>query len=969
MMLQIMSKAMKSSSLEKINKVISEKFYKKNSDDILLWLKDEKLGNYFLDKLPKEFDDLKEINFLLEELIKARNPYFALGILERSISEKNNPFIFQFLDKHIEYLVKKDNDNFGDYATDIVKKITGKFPEESEKAFKFVKKFIKVHSKEFADLRATREHGKQVISEIIFDIFNAWNAEGKKENIKKLIKLISENFNLIDDDYKFSMFTPEKIFSVIYEYIIIDFENNFLEIVNVITGQFKSKRVGHGKEWDGKDWSASGISQSGGFYSITDRHLVEKILAPAVKYFYENSENKDIAWEKLKEMCLVYEKDISPERPEFLNRAILPVVLGRYENCKGKEKNDAFGILKEFLEMTTLPDKSHLIFQYVVNSKINDLDKLNIAEASLDVKWNKKRLPANVFVEQVVSELVNKEDVKSRAILILEEWSKNKDYLERQNFGENNLLGIFSRLLSNEGVDVKREGIKLFEKYIYSGAFREKLERFDSFDIADKMALILDFDFEKGLEILWKVYGQEKLSENEQILICSGINKISKPEIRIGAYNEFLKKVLKGLENDINKIVEKFDHDYPRTAIVEFGDELAKEKKFKEALEIARIFIDDPDPRIDDKDDNLHERIEKGEEESAITSVRGWICWLLHQFPVLEGRDIIPEIIPLVKKLSKDSNYYVRSQACFPLAELMRVRNTVMPENREEFFLGREDAKKIEDIAFEMLRNKENHNLKAVMTNLAHVFEYMRSMNTKQAEEVLRTFTELEFTEPLERAASLFIFYAELRKDAFKEGILKDRVEKFDDSGSKRLLEDYLKKGKEEGRQDLLWKIMGLISESEKNPNFSYDKAFDIAYKYIKIIIEKYSPNIYSHVYRFIDDNKEKEYKELKELFFSCISKEQQFLTRNKVDKTWFPVYHHTNILNEIIKRKDNDEYLKAMEIISNYPEEYFSWREFGGAFHLKDFPKDNARVGAIFETLISKNPIFYDMKIKWNSK
>jgi hypothetical protein len=955
-------------ALDIINKIIVKKEFTKHCNEILLWLDDEKIGNYFLDKLPKEFEDLKEIDFLLERLIKARNPFFALNLLENSISEKNNEYIFEFIKKHLKILLKREDDIFGNHTTDIVNKILEKYPTESNRSFDFVRMYINVHPSEFSDLRVMREHGKQVISEIIFRIFKIWQEEKRSEDMDKLVKLIGSNFNLIDDSHELAMFTPEKVFLVLFEYIILDFKLNFSKVVDIIVSQFSNKRIGYGKEFNGKEWSGSGISQSGKKFSMSDRHLVEKVLAPAIRHFYASSgdNDKEKSWEVVRDLCYVKIREISPKKPDFLNRALIPVVLERYMKMTGREKHEAFQILKYFLNMTTVPDKSHVIFQEVLRLDMRDADKWTLVEASLNTKWNKKKLPANVFVEQIVSGLAEKGEKKESAKNLLDSWLKNDDYLTRQGFGEYNVLGIISKLLSSED---KSEGIKIFEEYIYSDAFKNELERFDSFDIADKMANILDFDTEKGIEILRKVCNQDELKENEQILICSGINRVSKPEIRIRVYDEFLKQILNDLGSNIERIIAKFSFDYPRTAIVEFGDKLAKEKRFSEALEIAKIFINDPDPRIDDKDNSLHERLKKGEEERAITSTRGWVCWLLHQFSILAGREYIPQVVPLIERLAKDPNYYVRAQACFPLAGFMRVRNSIMPEDDSEWFISRTIAKKIEKIAFNMLDNKDNQNVKGIMTNLAYAFDNMRSMDTKTALKTLTIFKENKFSEPIKKITGLYVFYAEFRKDAFKGEIWKD-LGKFNAKPIKKLLEDFLRNGSTDARQNFLWQFMSLINESDKNPNFKYNDAFEIAFYYIKIIAEKYEPEVYTHIFRFIKENLEKKYEIEVEFFIECLRKEEKALVGDKIDKTWLPLYYHRDVLEEIHKRGDKEAFLEAVDILSNYSSQYSRWEELSAVMrHLTEYSSKNKRVGNIFSRLIEANPAYYDMKVEWEHK
>ena len=109
-----------------------------------------------------------------------------------------------------------------------------------------------------------------------------------------------------------------------------------------------------------------------------------------------------------------------------------------------------------------------------------------------------------------------------------------------------------------------------------------------------------------------------------------------------------------GIAEKISKeLLNKFDHDYARVAIVELGEKLAKAKYFKEAMIIARIFINDPDPRIDDKEFNYHEKIKEGKEGGntiSISTVKGWVCWLLSHIPGLGGQEYTEEVVKMVVK-------------------------------------------------------------------------------------------------------------------------------------------------------------------------------------------------------------------------------------------------------------------------------------------------------------------------------
>jgi len=90
--------------LAKINQIIQSGEYSRNQDVILDFFKDEKLRSYFLSKLPNSLEDLAEIEFVLEELVKDERSFKLISILKESISERNIEFVINFINKHYEEL-------------------------------------------------------------------------------------------------------------------------------------------------------------------------------------------------------------------------------------------------------------------------------------------------------------------------------------------------------------------------------------------------------------------------------------------------------------------------------------------------------------------------------------------------------------------------------------------------------------------------------------------------------------------------------------------------------------------------------------------------------------------------------------------------------------------------------------------------------------------------------------------------
>lgn len=92
------------SILENINQIIQSGQYSKNREVILDFFKDEELKSYFSNKLPDSLEDLAEVEFILEELVKDERPFKLIRILKDSSSERNIEFILNFISEHYQKL-------------------------------------------------------------------------------------------------------------------------------------------------------------------------------------------------------------------------------------------------------------------------------------------------------------------------------------------------------------------------------------------------------------------------------------------------------------------------------------------------------------------------------------------------------------------------------------------------------------------------------------------------------------------------------------------------------------------------------------------------------------------------------------------------------------------------------------------------------------------------------------------------
>ncbi len=990
---------MNKKKIQRINQIIKSEKYFKNKDIILGFLKDRNLRYYFLNKLPKKFGDLQEIEFLLKGLMKDERPFELFKILEGSINKKNNRFIISFIQKHYQKLEGRFGDNmFQEKSLRVVQKIIEQYPDITDDVFNLVKKVLRLRGNEYKEFETKRAHTeeKRLISELLGKVFSICKKQKENKRIVEIIKLIDKYFNLVGDDGRFVFYTPNNIFKILKDYINIDFENHFREIINFLITQYSQEWKRYNKKITYKGWElmGGGISQSGDQFSISERHFISYILQPALESYHEK--NKEKAWRFIIDNCISRTKEeVSRERPDFLNRSTLSILLKEYES--GIHRKEAFGILSDFIKMRKgIPFKADLIFRVLRGLKIDDEDKWALIEVSLDTY---DRLPINVFVEQVTTNLAIKGYQK--ATDILQEWAKNPEYLKQQGgLGKFNIIGNISKLLGKESTI--NDGIKLLRDHLFSDAFKNDLDRFDTFQVGELIACAIQNKPNEGLSILSDIYEDPVFTINQQIALTSSIRNIedSKIELLVKIYREFLLPAFEDLGRNIVKIEKKFNHKYARENIVEFANKLSKAKEVDKALEIIRIFINDSDPCTPDKIDpedikgefDYHKKIINGEDTNIITTVRGSCAWALMNCAALEGREYLEEIINLTEKLTQDKNYYIQLMSYYPLSQLASNRLTVMPEDKEELFFDKDKekamkmAKRVEKIAFDLLEKLSKLGPKpkdVLMDALLRVFDRMKSLNQKDTLKFIQAVAECG-EEVIAEAAPLFIYFAEFREKDFKNWKWKmpglyDDLEDFDGKEFKRILRGAMLKTPKT-KSAFAWHFWKLVKESVPDKAniknvVKYSEAFRISNRHLNILTDNYDHQTFKNIYYFIQENINERFEECYKLWQKCLNKERPIMKKLVKEKkayeaSWWPFHYNGEILMIVREKGGDGEFLNSFEFLLGYPKEANIGDIDKVVEILPTLPsKYNQQVERIFDKLIDRNPAFYDTKETWKKK
>ena len=913
---------------------------------------------------------------------------------------KNRQYILSFILKDLSNYRSYFLDNF--LIADIVRiiaKIIEKENKLNEKALEIVEDILDNYKDDYfylkIDYDQDRNGEKEQICILLRKIFSQAN-----NNQKEIIyKQIFNYFNLVEDEGEYWYYTPEIIFEILRDYLVEDyskFEGKFKRLTNDLIEQYDKLCKKNTIKYKGWEIIGEFTVYSPNKYLIKDKHFICYLLEPAlVEYYRQNAEK---AWHFISNNCIIRENKVSRIRPDFLNRASIPILLEKYKNEDEQISNEASNVLKEFISSKKgVPDKGKLIFQKV-KKDFPDNKKICLIEEYI----KKYELPYNPFIEDNIIHLAK--NGNQRAKDIIEEWTSTPDFLKKTEMLGRDVVSRIENYLDY----LFSVGLKLFKDYLGQDDFIDNDKNIEVYQIANILNKIIYQDFQTGIEIINNTIKNKKLSNNQQILVFNcllpkseDINKPENLEIFEKLYCEFLDPFLNNLNNNIKKIEKRISHSRSRQVIVEFAAALAKNKKIKEAMRIIEIFINDSNPctpqKIDPKDPegeyDKHRQIINGEGTNTITTVRGKCAWALMNCIGLAGREYLEKIIYLTERLTNDKNYYIQEQSCVTLSRLAQVRFSIIPENKEELFFNQDKekalkmSKKIEKIAFDLLEKFLSLDQKprnVLINQLLRVFNYLKSINQKSAEKLLDVIIKCN-NEVISEAVPLFMYFAEFRHRYYHDwewsllGLFDDLAD-FNNEKFKNILIKIIKKGNPKINANFAWHFNDITKNAmgdnkELKSIIGYNEAFEMANYYLNIIAESYDKQTFKRIYRFIKENIHKHFKECYKLWKKCLHKERDLIEKN-LNSTdtrrmyWWPFDNNAEILESIKDRASNEEFLKSFRFLLDYPIKYY-FPDIDKALKiLEELPKEcNEKVSELFQKLITKEPKYFDRYEKWKTK
>ena len=953
------------------------------------------LMSFALDRLQKgKISNLEKWRSLWQLAKVYRFSARLLRIFENNLhTEENKRYILNFFKNNIgEMRTFYDQDFF---CVDVVK-ITNKIIIEDTKfvpeALEIVRQLITSRQEDIyylETLNTSELWEKEQIAKLLNEIYRKADNEAKN----CIYELIVNNFNLIRDEGQFSHYTPKAIFEILRHWLEADLGNRLLLLAKELTNQYDMYYRQLGDKLNFNGWEHGGsTSFCTDNYVATDRHFIGYTLGPALEKYYAGSTDKTRAWKFIKDQCINKTHYVKKEHPDFLNRAVITIILHRYGNQNQQISNEAFSILEEFiLSQKGIPSKSELIYQAIRSSSSLSDDK---RWKLVVVSTKEYGYPISVFVDEIVSELAKKGNYEAKDEL--NKWLKTDKYHNPFTVKVNIAQNIQSILDSDFDY-----AVYLFENFVNSDYFSRNYDSFEAYKVAALLYDILKRDFERGLNIIRSITRQEHLTKNQQTLLCSSLfNKRGNDysdelEFLEKVYKEIIDPLLNNANNDIDKVHKLLTFSQAREALVQFAGRLVAHRKIKEALRIIDVFVRDSDPYLPGRDPedpenkyNEHKHILNGEQTNIITSVRGWCGWVLMECAVSHDRDYIPKIIDLTNQLLRDKNWYVKQMASRALSKLTQNRLTVLRNNHNILFFNDDQekalrmAKQVEEMAFELLNNvaEASHNVqKALGKSIVLVFVHVSALNESDAFKLMTTLAKFP-DEVVAEAAYLFIFYAEFRKNAFETwkwampGLYDDLLpSQFDGEPFRKLFLGIIDRLEPNKRFAFGARLEYLIRDASAESEDGENK-FRISYKYLLCLSEDYGHGIFSIIYRAIKEGMEKKWHFNKwyDLYIKCLRKEKEFYIKN-IDQDraremyWWPYHDNGELLVNIYKQGGKDKFLDVAEIIFSF--------STGIALHenektialLQGFPPTNERVQKIMDCLEERNPTkYYEVKNAW---
>jgi hypothetical protein len=242
--------------------------------------------------------------------------------------------------------------------------------------------------------------------------------------------------------------------------------------------------------------------------------------------------------------------------------------------------------------------------------------------------------------------------------------------------------------------------------------------------------------------------------------------------------------------------------EYGKDALISCGESFAKAKTWEPVLWIIEHLKNDADPSFPNP---MHDRAAGGEQNVTITSVRGRLCWLIQKVICGALIEQYPNMLDILESYALGPDFYIRSQACVPLIELVVRRRFKLPDGTD--FMSTETARRVKDITFRMLRDAGTN--QALLEDVSNLLIRLRDFTVDEMTEVIHRLEGAGGRMGLHNRCGLLLFAALFREKLFRD------LEPFESASFKEMLHQEIRDGDEDYRTSLVWQMAGSGGDSK----------------------------------------------------------------------------------------------------------------------------------------------------------
>ncbi len=376
-------------------------------------------------------------------------------------------------------------------------------------------KFYGYAKKSVLFIKEQRTNQEWILGELAASLKKLYSESRDPEVHAKILQFIDDDFNLVGDDSRCWHETPPPIFDMLREHIGTN-EARLREFIAKISGNYDKlygRYVSCRPAFQGWDLFGGGVGTWAGEVCVEDRRFSESVILLCLR----GMERSDVV-RILDDYIETDEHKVSSRKPDFMNRASIPLLIEDY--ISGREREAALAKLAAFIKMRRgIPDKRELIYQAVKNSDMAPEQKWEFLKIGLD----EYGYPVNVFMDQILWQLF---DVGYEgALSLFGSLLDNDNYMGRQFLWDSTVPQSISRIIGNERI--LEQGVSILKTYLLGKHFN-RLGLYEAYGLKTALVTLLGKHLDVGIPVLGQLL-QGNPSRNQQAVFGAVLRDLPEP--------------------------------------------------------------------------------------------------------------------------------------------------------------------------------------------------------------------------------------------------------------------------------------------------------------------------------------------------------------------------------------------------------------------------------------------------------